>query len=75
MEATVRPGASPCAAAPSLCAERRGGVLAVDSESSSVELFALEDGRYKPQGCYTHRAGIVSPSLPGLDLPVRRLFP
>ena len=47
----------------------------VDPDARSVEVFVLAGERYEPRGWYTQSARIVSPSLPGLDLPVSRLFP
>lgn len=55
----------------------RNGVVEywiVDPAEGSVELFQLEDGRYRPAGWLTGTARLVSPTLPGLALPVADFF-
>jgi Uma2 family endonuclease len=47
----------------------------VDPEERSLEVFVLVGRRFEPRGWFTGDDAVISPSLPGLALPVQRLFP
>ena len=47
----------------------------VDPDLPSVEVLTLDGRRFEPRGWFTGEASVLSPSLPGLVLPVGRLSP
>jgi len=46
----------------------------VDPEARSIEVLALESGRYAPRGYFEAGDSLVSPSLPGFTLPLGGVF-
>jgi Uma2 family endonuclease len=46
----------------------------VDPQARALEVFVLEGDRYAPAGWYTGDAAARSPTLPGLAVPLRRVF-
>ena len=45
-----------------------------DPAARSVEVFTLEGDAYAPAGWFTDTATVVSPSLPGLEIPLSTVF-
>lgn len=46
----------------------------VDPDSRSIEVLVLSGRSFEPRGWFPQEASILSPTFPGLDLPVAHLF-
>ena len=46
----------------------------VDLAARSIEVFILDGARYAPAGWYTGDATLISPTLPGLEVPLATVF-